>query len=640
MSNLNERRDINIRTVLLLAAVCLLAVLVFLLAYNKDNKYTVQGPQAVKGVLALDENTLAEYPLLFLVNGWEYYGGRLLTPQDFADAADAPAPDRHIYIGQYGGFEAGDTSASPHGSASYRLVLTLPRQPCEYTLELPEIYSAYRAYVNGRMVMQLGEPEPANYHPETGNRSVTFEAGGVAEILIAVSDFSHLYSGMTYPPAFGEPEAVASMLGARQVLRSVVCAVALTIALLAVLIGALSRRARQTVLYGLLCLCFVGYVSYPILQTFLGGFQPLYAIENICFCAMLLLAMWVGRAACGVKDRWGWSFLAFGGLCCVAAALLPFLAPTGSLVVLYGYSYLITAYEWITAGYLTFLAVRAVVKATSPSLPLLCGILVFDVALVMDRVLPLYEPIRGGWFIETANFVLVLSLGAVIAREVAVQYRDNAVLTERAASMERLAEMQQGYFTVLRQEMDETKAARHDMHHHFQVMEGMLQNKQYDELAAYTAGYSKAVYNSEPEPYCDNNVVNILAHYYDAIAEQNRIYLDIRCDLPGPLHVPDADLCGVLSNLLENAVGACLRFETGRRVIRVALADLGETLAIRVENTTDEVQQKGDAFVSSKGEGRQGYGLQSVRAIAARHGGSAKFTWDRKKRLFTAIVVL
>lgn len=636
---MKTQHDKTLRSILLLGAVCALAVFVFLAAYSFDNKYTAKQPQASEGVLTLDATALYEYPALFLVNGWEYYGGELLTPADFT--ANRPAPDRYIYIGQYGGFEEGDKNAPPHGSATYRLTVNIPADEREYMLELPEIFSAYTAYINGKEIMRMGEPDPASYWPETGNRTATFHAGGKVEIIIAASDFSHLYSGMTYPPAFGEPEAVSGILSTRLVIRAVVCAAALTIALLSMLTGLLSRSGKLALWYSLLCLCFVGYVSYPILHTFFSGYQPFYAIENLSFCAMLLLTIWIQYKAYGQKDRWSRYFLWFGVFCCAASMLLPLLAPTGSLIVLYGYSYLISAYQWITAGLLTFTAIRAIIKKTVPGLALLCGILVFDCALIMDRLLPLYEPIRTGWFVEIASFALVIAVGVVIGQDVAAKLRENAVLTERANSMERLSEMQQGYFTVLKQEMDETKAMRHDIRHHFTVMEGFLKNKRYDELSVYVSTYSDTAFTDEPELYSENNIINILVHHYNALSEQNRIRFDARCELFAPIRVSDADLCGVLSNLLENAVEACLRIKTGRRTICLGFTNMGDDLIIRVDNSTDgNVKQRGDSFPSLKGEEREGYGLASVRAIARRYDGTVTFKWDKEKRLFTSIVVL
>ena len=258
----------------------------------------------------LDGGALDKSPVLFLIGGWEYYGGKLLSPKDFVH--DAPAPDKHIYIGQYGGFEAGDKDAPPHGSATYRLNIFIPDQPRKFMLELPEIFSAYRAYINGGEVMRMGDPDPDSYRPETGNRMVAFEAGGRIEIIIAASDYSHFYSGMTYPPAFGEPESVANLLSSRLVIRGVVCAIALTIALISLLIGIISRSSRLTVLYSLLCLCFIGYVSYPLVQTYSGGFRLSYIIENFSFCAMLLLAMWIQYRIFSRKDKWSRFFMLYG----------------------------------------------------------------------------------------------------------------------------------------------------------------------------------------------------------------------------------------------------------------------------------------------------------------------------------------
>jgi hypothetical protein len=446
---------------------------------------------------------------------------------------------------------------------------------------------------------------------------------------------------MTYPPAFGEPEHIADLLSSMLVIRGVVCAVAFTVALLSILVGLLSRSLKLTFLYGLLCVCFVGYVSYPLTRTFFSAFQPFYVIENVSFCAVLLLSMWIQFRTTNPHDKLSRYVLSFGVLCCAVAAALPALVSLGNLTIMYGYSQLISAYEWIAAGYITFTAVRAIIKNKHSGMALLGGVLVLDCALVMDRLLPLFEPIRTGWFIETASFALVLSVGVVIGQEVAAKYRENAVLAERADSMERIVEMQHGYFAVLRQEMDETRTVRHDLRHHFMIIEGFLNSKQYDELSVYVTDCNGAVNSDEPKQYSDNNIINILAHHYSVLCEQNRIFFDVRQELVLPVRISDADLCGLLSNLLENAVEACLRIKTGRRTIRQGFMNMGDDLVIRVENTTDgSIKQLGDTFQSSKGEDRIGYGLASVRAIAKRYNGIATFTWDREKRLFTSVVVL
>jgi len=637
-----------IRTAITAAVVCGLAVAACFAVYYWDNKYTAPGEQARDGVLALDDQALDATPAVFLIDGWEYYGGKLLTPEDFA--ANPPVPDQYIFIGRYGGFEAGDPNAPPHGSASYRLRILIPDEVRMYTLELPEIYSAYRLYVNGVLTAAMGDPDPDNYRPATGDRAVSIEAGGSVDILLAVSDYSHFYSGVVYPPIFGEQSAVSAIMNARLTFRSDLCAVALTVGLLAALIGFLIRKNKLAILYSLLCVLFVGYVCYPITRTFFTGFQVQYAIEDFSYNAMLVVVMLLTRTVCGQKNKLGLIFILFGLFMCLASIIMPFLLPLGNLRVMTAYSALVSAYEWITAAFITGTAVFSMIKNKVNSRGLLYGFIIFDAALVMDRLLPLDEPIVTGWFIELASFALVLFIGVVIGREVAAGYRETAVMTERANSMERLYQSAQSYFTVLRREMDETEKVRHDTRHHFTMIGGFVKNRQYEKLSEYLAEHGGAFRDGgEQKEYCPINVINILSGHYDAIAEQNRIHFDIRCNFSaggenqdGHTGMSDSDLCALYSNLLENAVEACLRVETGRRVIRVAVVrpDSG-SLTICVWNSTDgNVRPEGVGFLSSKEEGRAGYGLRSIASIAEKYGGEASFSWDKRERMFESKVTV
>ena len=67
----------------------------------------------------------------------------------------------YLDIGQYGGFELGDINQNAHGQATYRLrIFDEPHQVM--TLQIPEIYSAYKLYINGQLYYQSGEVEKEN----------------------------------------------------------------------------------------------------------------------------------------------------------------------------------------------------------------------------------------------------------------------------------------------------------------------------------------------------------------------------------------------------------------------------------------------------------------------------------------------
>jgi len=487
----------------------------------------------------------------------------------------------------------------------------------------------------------MGIPEREHYLARTGNRVISFETSGELEILVAVSDFSNLYSGMVYPPAFGEPEAVGRLLSARLSFRMLLAVFALAVGLLAVLVGLLSGKNRLAILYGLLCLFFVGYSAYPIWLTFFSGGVVLNTVERVSFCVMLIVVMLLTRSLYGEDEKWSRFFIGFGAFMCMFALALPILLPRGILLIMGSYSYLTSAYQFVVAALLIITAIRALMRGFVSSGILLCGFVVFLTALIMDRALPLHEPMVTGWFIELSSFALVLSLGAAVGRELAAGYRESAVLRERQSSMERLAEMQRANHELLMKQAEETRTIRHDLRHHFLMIEGLLNNREYDRLGGYLNEMRPSVCDSEPLSLVENIVIDVLVRFYERMARQDGVEFRTRLEVGKDINISDADLCAVLSNLLENALEACRRQSGNSRFISIGIRQTETSLLIRMENSAGYHQTRlGDGFYSSKEDGRKGYGLNSIAAIAKRGGGEASFVWDESTGVFTSTVLL
>ena len=189
---MNKRCSL-VLSLLTLAATCVLC----LFLYHWDNKYTAPGSQPINGILFLTEEELSAVPVHYLIRGWEFYPGVLLDPEG---VSSWEGYRRYLDIGGKGGMV--------HGCATYRMTLMLPEEKQDYILELPEIFSSYRLYLNGKLLLQLGNPEPGSYCTGIASQMIPFDAGGRAELLLAVSDWSGVYSGLTYPPAFGRTQEV------------------------------------------------------------------------------------------------------------------------------------------------------------------------------------------------------------------------------------------------------------------------------------------------------------------------------------------------------------------------------------------------------------------------------------------------
>ena len=135
------RKDTRL-SLLILSAFLLVGLLAALGQYRWDNKYT----SALSGgwgfnVLQSDPEQPA-----WLVDGWEFYPGELLSPEDFAAGRQA---EEYTYAGQYPNFSA--QLGSPYGEATYRLVLENPGESVELSLYLPELLCAGRVYIGGEL---------------------------------------------------------------------------------------------------------------------------------------------------------------------------------------------------------------------------------------------------------------------------------------------------------------------------------------------------------------------------------------------------------------------------------------------------------------------------------------------------------
>lgn len=122
-------------------------------------------------------------------------------------------------------------------------------------------------------------------------------------------------------------------------------------------------------------------------------------------------------------------------------------------------------------------------------------------------------------------------------------------------------------------------------------------------------------------------------------ARQLGVPVEWRLELPRQLPVPEADLCMMLGNLLENAFHASQKLPPEQRQVKVMARMLSPAmLGLLVENRYDGVlkHQKG-ALHSTKHDG-MGIGLVSIQTTAAKYGGS--MTVETENGLFRVNILL
>lgn len=598
--------------------------------YYTDNKYEKPGLQGAEGLLAVSQEALAAQPVNHLIYGWAFYPDVLLGPEDFA--AGNPA-DYMVYtaIGQRTRLDT-LADSSPHGCGSYFMRLRLPKEVQTYAMEVPEIFSAYRLYVGGRLVLQMGEPERAGYTPRTQSRIVTFDAAEKTSILLAVSDYSHFYSGMVYPISFGTPQAVTGVRSWRMGISLFFNTLALLAGALALYFG-LRMGHKNALLFCLLCIATCGFTAYPLLHgTFALPIFPWYGLELFCGYLLPLLVVVLHNHICGIAPHLKRTSTTVAATVCGIALIYGLGSSRLTVPMIEGFSALVFLYKGAFAAYLLATALGALRHRNRQAAPLFYASVLYATTFVWDRILPNYEPILGGWLIEWGSLALVAAIGYTLWRDITTAFADNLAFAEEHRLMERQLAMQTEYARQLHQRGEETRRLTHDFRQHLRTVTGLSRqvhstpetlDKQ-AELLDYLEEIAQTtpVHPTESTSFCQNIALDALLQYYDAAAHAGGISTDFRLVLPSRLTLSDVELCTVLGNLLENSVEACKG--TSGTYIRISTEQTAYMLLILVENSYDgHYRQEGDRFVSRKhGETRFGIGLESVRNIIERHGGT------------------
>lgn len=218
------------------------------------------------------------------------------------------------------------------------------------------------------------------------------------------------------------------------------------------------------------------------------------------------------------------------------------------------------------------------------------------------------------------------------------QTQEHAVAQERARNMEHLIKIQANHYALIQSRMEETRRAQHDLRQHWRALQGYIDNKDIPALSDYIKTYSKNLPTETTSVYCKNYAINAVLHYYAEKAVQKDIDIEISFRTAEESIIPEPEFCVLLGNLLENAWEACLTSDD-KRFIRIhALQKENDTLTLTVDNTSPRPPQtEGESFYSSKHEGF-GIGTASIRMIAEKYHGDARFQW--KDSVFFASILL
>ncbi len=137
---------------------------------------------------------------------------------------------------------------------------------------------------------------------------------------------------------------------------------------------------------------------------------------------------------------------------------------------------------------------------------------------------------------------------------------------------------------------------------------------------------------SKGASWCRNPALDALLLAKAAQAKEAGIAFEAQVSLPSTLPLPDAEVCAVLANLIDNALAACEALPESCRFVRVSAAEHAGFVALAVRNPVtagsrlpNERWEKRRQMSASASLPEHGWGIEIAEDIVRAHEGSLTF---------------
>ncbi|MDO4272866.1 MAG: GHKL domain-containing protein [Eubacteriales bacterium] len=241
------------------------------------------------------------------------------------------------------------------------------------------------------------------------------------------------------------------------------------------------------------------------------------------------------------------------------------------------------------------------------------------------------------FFIDNVNndgfffiYILVLLTGFLtyfITFRAVLDSSQRVMLEADMRNMEHQIRLQAVNYRQLTGNIEQVRAARHDMRHHLAVLTGYAEGNDMEGLKAYLQEYLESLPDDNEPSICQNYAVDTIVRYYLSRARRAGAEIDVKIVLPQNVGILDIELCIVFGNLFENAAQSIERQKTGKKFINARCSSTEDKIVITLDNSADYQRSI-----------KPGVGLTSVKAVAERYNGGVRF--EQEENMYKSSVLL
>lgn len=188
------------------------------------------------------------------------------------------------------------------------------------------------------------------------------------------------------------------------------------------------------------------------------------------------------------------------------------------------------------------------------------------------------------------------------------------------------------YYELLQQEHENSRILAHDMKGHLRILKDLAAEGRSDDIGRYIENLNDDIYSHERVVYSGNRFEDVILNRYAQLCREQfvRLDMDVRCASLD--FMSGSDITSLLDNMLSNAVEAAVD-SAGKQIELMVSEQNVNFIVIRLCNSCDIAPNIANGKLHSRksSEGMHGFGLKSIKRIAAKYDGEV--TWEYRPEL-------
>jgi two-component system, LytTR family, sensor kinase len=551
--------------------------------------------------------------LVALNGNWEFYWNRLLTSQDFIDEKPTQMDSIMKVPGTWDDRKVGTKVYPQHGVATYRLRLNYPSTLKDPALRIKMVGTAYKLYVNGGLIAEVGKisDNPSDF--KEGEESLIIDLPKDTqelELIFQVANWNYAKGGLRENPVFGSKQVLEREKMIRLALQLFFIGSVVIFGIYYAILFFLQTKNKTAMLFSMLC-----FIS--ALRSLIWGESPIKVFfPNVPFDIAVYINYITGYNLVPIMILFVISIYPLEyNKKILGLVLLPtiffdvlLLTPPKFMSLFTNYLYILILVQMI---YIMGVLIKVVINKRDNAILMFIAIYIFILAIIQDILH--YKGLGGinvSYMFLYGNFVVIMAMSFVQAKQ------QNSIHKKLILYNENLIEAGELKDKIMETEMSflQAQIKPHFLYNSLNAIanvcekDGKKAGKLIIDLAIYLRGSLE--FNNLDKMVTIEKELEFISTYFNI--EQARFGQKIQ--LVKEINIPlDSRLpVLILQPLVENAVqhGISKKQDGGRVIVR--MMQLSEGIEIEIED--DGIGIEGEKLeLLLRGERKdQGVGLLNI----------------------------